>query len=271
MSINKPTLSVVIITKNEERDLPRCLRSVWFAYEIVVLDSGSTDRTVEIAHEFTDKVFVSAAWPGFGPQKNRALSYATGDWVLSLDADEWLTGDLAGEIQSVIVNGTHSVYKIPRLSSFCGVVIRHSGWYPDYVTRLFRKSDAQFSDDLVHERVVHEKANGTLKNPLRHASYHDLNEVMNKVVRYSQDGAENRFRLGETTSFSRGLLSSFWAFFRTWVIRLGFLDGKAGFMVAVFIAEGTYWRHMRLLELQNIRDGSGSSNWEDHSADRSVN
>ena len=253
MSTNKPTLSVVIITKNEERDLPRCLRSVWFADEIVVLDSGSMDRTLEIAREFTDKVFVNADWPGFGPQKNRALTYATGEWVLSLDADEWVTAELAEEIQSVIKGGAHSVYKIPRLSSFCGVVIRRSGWYPDYVTRLFRKSDAQFSKDLVHERVVHEKIEGSFNNPLRHASYHDLNEVMNKVVRYSQDGAENRFRRGETTSFSKALLSTFWAFLRTWVLRLGFLDGKPGFMVAVSIAEGTYWRHMRLLEIQQVQ------------------
>lgn len=254
MSTNKPTLSVVIITKNEERDLPRCLRSVCFADEIVVLDSGSTDRTLEIAREFTDKVFVSADWPGFGPQKNRALTHATGDWVLSLDADEWVTAELAEEIQIAIKSETYSAYKIPRLSTFCGTVVRHSGWYPDYVTRLFRRVDARFSSDLVHERVVHEKTEGSLKNPLRHASYHDLNEVMNKVVRYSQDGAENRFRRGETTSFLGALVSTFWAFLRTWVLRLGFLDGKTGFMVAVSVAEGTYWRHMRLLEIQQMRE-----------------
>lgn len=256
MNSSKPTLSVVVITKNEESDLPRCLRSVWFADEIVVLDSGSTDRTVEIAREFTDKVFVSDDWPGFGPQKNRALSHATGDWVLSLDADEWVTAELAEEIQVVLQKSEKDVYKIPRLSSFCGEIIRHSGWYPDYVTRLFKRKAAKFSEDLVHERVVHDGASGVLKNPLRHASYHDLNEVMQKVVRYSQDGAENRFRKGETTSFSNALLSTFWAFFRTWILRLGMLDGKTGFMVSMSVAEGTYWRHMRLLEIQKTRRNS---------------
>jgi len=200
MNTKKPTLSVIIITKNEEQDLPRCLRSVWSADEIVVLDSGSTDRTVEIAREFTDKVFVSEVWPGFGPQKNRALAYATGDWVLSLDADEWVTAELAEEIQSGIKGGAHSVYEIPRLSSFCGVVIHHSGWYPDYATRLFRRSCAQFSNDLVHERVVYEGVSGSLKQSLRHNSYHDIKEVMEKIVRYAHDGAQNRYQRGLLTT-----------------------------------------------------------------------
>jgi len=250
MSTNKPTLSVVIITKNEERDLPRCLRSVWFADEIVVLDSGSTDRTVEIAREFTDKVFVSADWPGFGPQKNRALTHATGDWVLSLDADEWVPAELAEEIQSVIKNGAQSVYKIPRLSTFCGKIIRYSGWYPDYVARLFRRSCAQFSNDLVHERIVYEGVSGTLKQSLRHNSYHDIKEVMEKIVRYAHDGAQNRYQRGERTSFSRALLSSLWAFIRSWILRLGVLDGKAGFQIALMGAESTFYRHARMLELQ---------------------
>jgi glycosyltransferase involved in cell wall biosynthesis len=250
MNLSKPTLSVIVITKNEEHDLPRCLRSVWFADEIVVLDSGSTDRTVEIAREFTDKVFVSEDWPGFGQQKNRALSYATQDWVLSLDADEWVTADLAKEIRAAISNGDLDVYQIPRLSSFCGKVIRHSGWYPDYVTRLFKRTSAGFSEDLVHERVVHEASVGTIRQPLRHESYHDIKEVMEKSVRYVLDGAENRFQKGERTTFFRAVLSGLWAFSRSWILRLGFLDGKAGFQIALMAAESSFYRHVRMLELQ---------------------
>ena len=150
-----PTLSIIVITKNEERDLPRCLRSVWFADEIIVVDSGSSDRTVDIASEYTDKVFSYTDWQGFGTQKNRALSHATGDWVLSLDADEWLTAELCQEIRSVISHPDQSIYEFPRLSSFCGSVIRHGGWYPDYVARLFKRGSTSFSDDLVHERLLY--------------------------------------------------------------------------------------------------------------------
>jgi len=150
-------ISVVIITKNEEANIERCLRSVDWADEIIVLDSGSTDRTVEISQELGARVSVTADWPGFGPQKNRALEQATGDWVLSLDADEWVTPDLREEILNVISGPEGAVgFRVPRLSSFCGRFMRHSGWWPDYVTRLFRRGAAKFSDDVVHERVIAE-------------------------------------------------------------------------------------------------------------------
>jgi len=252
MDSSVPMLSVTIITKNEERDLPRCLRSLWFADEIIVLDSGSTDDTLKIAHQFTDKVFEYKDWRGFGVQKNRALSHVTNNWVLSLDADEWVTNDLAQEILTTIRNANYSVYKIPRLTSFCGTTIYYCGWYPDYVARLFRVDSAKFSNALVHERLIFEQSAGKLINKLHHASYYNIEEVMDKNMRYANDGAMYRYLNGDTTSFTGALLSSLWAFLRTWIIRLGFLDGKAGFMVSVSIAEGTYYRYLRLLEISQL-------------------
>ncbi|MET0917145.1 MAG: glycosyltransferase family 2 protein, partial [Burkholderiales bacterium] len=149
-------LSVILIAKDEEACIARALRSVAWADEIVVVDSGSIDRTVDIARELGARVIVAADWPGFGAQKNRALDLATGAWVLSLDADEWLSAPSADEIRRALdvdVAGI-AAYRLPRRSSFCGRFMRHSGWWPDYVVRLFRRGRARFSDDIVHERLV---------------------------------------------------------------------------------------------------------------------
>ncbi|SUV88617.1 transferase [Bordetella pertussis] len=148
------TLSVIIITKNEAANILACLESVAFADEFIVVDSGSTDNTVELARDFGARVEVTPDWPGFGPQKNRALDLATGDWVLSIDADERVTPELASEIQAAMAGATADCYEIARLSDFCGRFIRHSGWWPDYVLRLFRRGSARFTDAAVHERVV---------------------------------------------------------------------------------------------------------------------
>lgn len=244
------TLSVILITKNEAERLPRCLESVrGLADEIVVLDSGSTDATLEIARRYTDKVFVSPDWPGFGPQKNRVLDYATGDWVLSLDADEWLTPGLAAEVRHTLQAPIAEVYEIPRLSSFCGRPMRHSGWWPDHVARLFRRGAARFSDDLVHERLVFSGAPGRLDAPLNHETYRNLDEMLAKLNRYSTDGAENHLRRGKHGGLGRAIGRGLWAFVRTYVIRAGCLDGREGFLLAVANAETTYYRYLKLMYL----------------------
>jgi len=175
-------ISVVIITKNEEANIERCLRSVDWANEVIVLDSGSTDRTIEISQKLGARVSVTADWPGFGPQKNRALERATGEWVMSLDADEWVTPDLRDEILNVISrpNGAMA-FRVPRLSSFCGRFMRHSGWWPDYVTRLFRRGAARFSDDVVHERVIAGGKTGTLRTNEMNFYVRDEWRVSNKL------------------------------------------------------------------------------------------
>lgn len=150
-----PSLSLIVITKNEEEAISRCLSSVNFADDIVVVDSGSTDRTVELARAHGAHVVITNDWPGFGPQKTRALNLARGDWVISLDADEWIDVNFVAQIKSAIADpNAPSAYQTPRRSQFCGQIIRHGGWSPDYVVRLFRRGRARFSDDLVHEGLI---------------------------------------------------------------------------------------------------------------------
>src|SRR5690606_33239293 len=161
-------LSVIIITRNEAANIEACLQSVGFADECIVLDSGSTDDTVALAAAFGARVETTADWPGFGPQKNRALDLATGDWVLSLDADERVTPELAQEIQAVLREADFEAYDMPRLSSFCGRFMRHSGWWPDRVVRLFRRGAARFTDAAVHERVDARGPIGHLQPHLLH-------------------------------------------------------------------------------------------------------
>jgi glycosyltransferase involved in cell wall biosynthesis len=239
-------LSVIVITKNEEAMLARCLQSVRFADEIVVVDSGSTDRTVDIARECGARVVVTEDWPGFGPQKNRALDLAGGEWVLSLDADEWVEPPLADELRACIASSDGpDAYELPRSSSFCGREMRHSGWWPDHILRLFRRGTARFSEDIVHERVVASGPVGRLTQPLRHESFVTLHEVVDKMNRYSTGGAEMRVRRGKGGSVSGAVFHGLWAFLRTYVFRAGFLDGREGFVLAVANAEGTYYRYLK--------------------------
>ena len=187
-------LSVIIITCNEAANIEACLKSVSFADEVVVLDSGSSDGTPDMARALGAVVHTSADWPGFGPQKNRALELAKFSWVLSLDADERVTNDLAQQIQAVVTADQPVAYEIPRLTQFCGRWIHHCGWTPDHVLRLFQRGTARFSDDLVHERVL--LAQGTparLTQPLLHYSYPTPAHYWRKLEQYSQAWAQQRF------------------------------------------------------------------------------
>jgi glycosyltransferase involved in cell wall biosynthesis len=247
-------VSVTIITKNEELSIKRCLQSVSWADEVIVLDSGSTDRTVEIAREMGAKVTVSDDWPGFGPQKNRALDLATGNWIFSLDADEWVTPELGEEIRSTISgNPAFDTYRLPRSSSFCGRFMRHSGWWPDYVVRLFRRGTARFSDDIVHERTLVDGDVGTLRNPLLHETYVDLEDMQEKFNRYSTLGAQTLHKRGARGGLGKASLHGLSAFIRTYLLRRGFLDGREGFMLAVANAEVAYYKYVKLLLLSSPR------------------
>lgn len=242
-------LSVIIITKNEALNIRECLESVKWADEIIVVDSGSTDSTVAICREFTSHLYIHD-WPGFGMQKNRALGYASKDWILSLDADERVTPELRGEIENAMHNAKVSGFEIPRLSSFCGRYIRHSGWHPDYVTRLFLRNRGQFSNDLVHERVIVSGALGRLKHSLLHESFRDLEQLLGKMNHYSSAGAEMLGKKGRDATLIQAISHGLWAFIRSYIIRAGFLDGAEGFMLAVSTAEGTYYRYAKRLMMQ---------------------
>jgi glycosyltransferase involved in cell wall biosynthesis len=243
-------LSVTIITKNEEAAMAACLTSVAWADEIIVVDSGSSDKTVEICKAHGAIVHSTTQWPGFGPQKNVALGFASHEWVLSIDADERVSTALRTEIEQVLSLNTNNIaYQIPRSSSYCGQFIRHSGWWPDYVLRLFPKSQATFSDDIVHEHVIFKGEVKMLKNPIVHISYTSLEEVLDKTNRYSTDGATKLAARGKTASLSSAILHGVWAFLRTYFLRLGFLDGRIGFILAVSNAETTYYRYLKLMLL----------------------
>jgi len=243
-------LSVIVITKNEAAHIGRCLESVAWAGEIIVLDSGSSDETVAICRRFTDKVF-ETDWPGFGIQKQRALDKAQGDWVLSIDADEVVSPELRQEIEQAIASGQMSGFEIPRLSDYCGRAIRHGGWWPDYVLRLFRRESGRFTDAVVHERVIVEGEIGRFKSPILHEAFVDLGEVLHKVNAYSTLGAEMLQRKGVRSSLSKAVLKALWTFIRTYCLKASILDGRQGFMLAVSNAEGAYYKYLKLWELQN--------------------
>lgn len=244
------SLSVIIIAKNEAADIRDCLASVAWADEIVVVDAGSTDATAAICREMGARVQVSEEWPGFGPQKNRALSMATHEWVLSLDADERVAPELRAEIEGVMQQESAlPAYDIPRLSSYCGRFMRHSGWYPDYVTRLFRRGSARFSDDLVHERLLVEGEVGRLRSELIHLAFDSMEEVLRKMDQYSTAGAQRMHAQGRNATLAGAVLRGWWSFMRTYFLRLGFLDGREGFMLALSNAEGTYYRYAKLIQL----------------------
>ena len=246
-----PTLSVILITRNEEANLEDCLASLeGIAQQIVVVDTNSSDRTLEIAQNHGATIAQPLDWPGFGPQKNRALDLATGDWVLSLDADERLTPALRSEILTAIHHSAHvECFAIPRLSWYCGRFIRHSGWSPDYVDRLFRRGTARFSDDLVHERLIPNGAVAKLENPMLHYSFMNYSQVLQKLDRYSTASAEQAFAKGKTSSPLKAVLHGAWAFIRTYIVRAGFLDGGQGFTLAMSNAQGTYYRYIKLWHL----------------------
>jgi glycosyltransferase involved in cell wall biosynthesis len=248
-------LSVVLITRNEAARLRPCLESVAFAGEIVVVDSGSTDNTVDIARSFGAKVTQTTDWPGFGPQKNRALDLATGDWILSIDADERVTPQLRQSIEAAVREPRFDAYAVSRRSSFCGQYMNHSGWYPDRVVRLARRGTARFSDALVHEKLEARGAVGLLIGELLHESYADLESVLEKANRYSSAGALSLHRKGVRGSLGKALGHGLWAFLRTYLFKSGFRDGRLGLMLALANAQETYYRYAKLWLLQRAQDG----------------
>ncbi len=247
-----PLLSVILITRNEAHNVADCLRSVAFADEWIVVDSGSTDGTREAAQGLGAEVVTTTDWPGFGGQKNRALARARGRWVLSIDADERVDAALAAQIRAVVDkrdDGGPAGYEFSRLSSFCGQWMRHGDWYPDRVLRLFRREAGRFSNDLVHERLIVDGPIGRLEGELRHFTMPSLEDALDKMNRYSSGRALDRRRAGRHGSLRAALGHGLWAFMRCYLFKRGFLDGQLGFVLAVYQAEGTYYRYLKMSTL----------------------
>lgn len=249
--MTKPTLSVIIITKNEALNIADCLQSVSFADEIVVVDSGSTDETVKITKQYTDKVYVTD-WPGYGAQKQRALSLATKDWVLSIDADERVSSELKQEILEKLQDLSFDAYEIPFRSEYCNKLIRFGDWTNDSQVVLFKRTKGSFVSLLVHERIEIQGKIGKLRNSIRHLAFRDLSMVLRKMNDYSTMSAKQKHLNGKQGSLWKAISHGLWTFFRGYILRFGFLDGKEGFMLAVSNAEGTYYRYLKLMYLNQL-------------------
>jgi len=229
------TLTVVIVAKNEARNIAECVASASFADEVVVLDSGSSDRTAALAAAAGAKV-VQTDWPGYGPQVARGFRLATSAWVLSVDADERITDALRTEVLAAIRSPEFDGYRIPRLSEFCGRFIHHSGWRPDHTLRLGKRALSGFTDHFLHAHMMVEGSVGELKHDLIHFSYPDVHDVLEKLDRYSTGHARDMHAVGKSSTVGKAVMHGFFAFVRTYVLRRGFLDGSHGLMLAIYNA-----------------------------------
>ena len=245
-----PTLSVAMIVKNEAHHLAQCLDTITaWVDEIVILDSGSTDATQQIAEQYGAKFYQNTDWPGFGKQRQLAQQYVTSDYVLWLDADERVTPELRQSIQTAITqDAPNTAYKIPRLSEIFGHKIRHSGWYPDYVIRLYRKDFAHYGDQLVHEKVeLPANANiQKLQGDLLHYTYQNIHHYLVKSAGYAKAWADQREKAGKKATLWQGISHAVGCFVKMYVIRLGFLDGKAGLLLAILSAHSTFVKYADL-------------------------
>jgi len=250
--MTRPSVSVAIITFNEEANIRRCLESVKWADEIVVVDSGSTDSTLEICKEYNCRVF-NHIWEGYARQKNFAISQTKGEWILSLDADEEVTAELAQEIQSAVSAGRADAYFMPRMNLFLGKWMRHGGWYPDEQLRLFKNGSAEFKLVPLHEHAVlrDQSARAShLSNPLRHYTYPTIRDYIERMDRYTEIEVAAIIRQGRLPK--RPMLSVLTAFpfkfAETYVYKSGWLDGMHGFIAAMLGATRVFIRQVKLWE-----------------------
>jgi glycosyltransferase involved in cell wall biosynthesis len=251
-------LSVTVIAWNEEERLRGCLESVAWADEIVVVDAESTDKTAALARDFTDRVWVRP-WPGFATQKNFALAQATGDWVLSLDADERVTPDLADRIRAILAaDGPADGYSVPRRNIFWGAWVRHGGLYPDYQLRLFRRGAGRFVDDAVHESVRVDGRVEVLGEALLHQSYRDLEDFVRRSNRYSTLAAQDWVRRGRGVSLAALIMKPLGRFLSMYIVQRGFLDGWRGLVLAVLYAEYVFLRMAKAWEARRAPAAHGS-------------
>ncbi|MFC5078938.1 glycosyltransferase family 2 protein [Vibrio thalassae] len=250
ITVTKPTLAVAMIVKNESKHLRACLETVQgWVDEIVILDSGSTDDTKAIADEFKAKFHLNAQWPGFGPQRRLAQSHVESDFVFWLDADERVTPELKKSIiEAVEKNQPSIIYQFARLSWVFGRFIKHCGWYPDKVLRLYPTKLTQYDDSLVHEKV--ETNNNmnieTLNGDLIHYTYDDVHHYLVKSAGYAKAWAEQREKRGKHSSISQGIIHAIACFVKMYIIKAGFLDGKQGLLLSLLSAHSTFVKYADL-------------------------
>ncbi len=245
-------LSVTIITLNEEHNIRDALESVKWADEIVVVDSGSTDKTAEICREYTSKVFYNK-WPGMNGQKAYAKGLASGDWLLNIDADERVSPELAAEIQNIIKNGSDADgYFIPRKVYYLGRWIEHSGWYPDYTLRFFRTDKGKWAGTDPHDEVVVDGKTGYLKGDIYHFTYRNIEAHVNTMNRFTTIGAAEYEKKGKRSGALDLIVRPPLAFLKKYILKQGFRDGLPGFIIAVSTAYYVFLKYAKLWELTNI-------------------
>jgi glycosyltransferase involved in cell wall biosynthesis len=250
------SLSVVIIAYNEEKVIEACIKSVNFAKEVIVLDSGSTDKTTEICSRLGAKV-IACDWPGDGPQRNRGIAIASGDWILCLDADEQVSKNLAIELENTLATTEPEIngFYIPFQSHYLGKAIRFGDWRGEKHLRLFRKGFGGYTSNGVygaqgaHCRPEVQGRVASLNHRIHHFPFPTLEHMLEKMNRYSTGGAALKAQAGKQSSLSKALGHGFWTFFRGYILKAGFLDGREGFILAISNAEGCYYRYLKLQEL----------------------
>lgn len=244
-----PRLSVIIIALNQEDNIVPCLETVRWADDIVVVDSGSQDRTLELARDFTDRIF-TINWPGFGAAKNYALDQARGDWVFSLDTDERVSEALREEILAAVrTDEKFAGYKVPRKNYFGGRWVKRLGWYPDYTLRLFQRGKGRFRERAVHEEVLVNGPVGFLHHPLDHYSYASVSDYLARQDRYARLAAQEMRREGRRPRAGELFWRPLSHFFKLYVLRLGFLEGRLGYTLALLSSLYNFLKYYYLREL----------------------
>ena len=246
-----PRLSVTLIAKNEAADIGAALASVSWADEIVVVDSESTDETVAIARQYTDRVVVRA-WTGYIDQKNHAATLASHDWILSLDADERVTETLAAEIRSTLAAPAHAAYRIPRVTWHFGRWIRTTDWYPDYQVRLYDRRAAHWTGKYVHEAVTVNGTVGRLRGELQHYAYRDIADHLETMDRYTTYAAQQLYESGRRAGVLQIAGHPPLAFLRNYIAKGGMRDGTAGFVISAMNAYYVFLKLAKLWELQRL-------------------
>ncbi len=234
-------ISIIILTLNEEKNITRCLKSVSWADEKIVVDCGSTDKTTSLAKDYDAKVF-HHDWQGDGKQKCYGITQAKNDWIIILDADEEVTPELQHAIKKLDIT-SHNCYQMKRSSFFRNQLIHHGDWGRDYVTRLFNKQQFSWTTNTVHSRLNTPAKPATLKGILLHHTHDNLHQSIEKTNNYSSESAK---LLSKKLPLTLAILKSKWAFFRSYWIRRGFLDGKAGYLIAKQISIGTFLKYAKI-------------------------
>jgi len=240
-------ISAIIITMNEEDNLHTCLASLNWVDEIIIVDSGSTDKTQEIAENYGAKFYSHTDWPGFGKQKQQAQNYATYNWILAIDADEVISEQLRDSIQQKIQQGTNKAFQLQRKTWVFGRFLRHSGWV-DNIIRVYPKHQARYNDALVHEKIITDEGLtiAKLEGDLLHYTYKNMQDYLVKSATYGKAWADNRAQRGKKSNISQGISHAVGCFLKMYILKCGFLDGKQGFLIAILSSHSTFIKYADL-------------------------